>query len=70
MANMKPRPDAWTRFFQESLGALISSRPAISYGEAAIEAALYADKALDVWEQKMNQLLHQSRTHDVDQRPE
>lgn len=48
--------DAWTQFYQSALNAVIAAGRAADHGEAALEAALYADKAFEVWLQKMNQM--------------
>lgn len=48
--------DAWTQFFQSALNAVIAAGRASDHGAAALEAALYADKAYEVWLQKMNQM--------------
>ena len=59
MADFPPRLEAWTRFSQEALGAIISAKGDLDPAIAALEAADYADRMLEIWIQKADFLKRQ-----------
>jgi hypothetical protein len=52
MADYSPKLEAWTRYSQEALGSIISAKSDLDPAVAALEAADYADRMLEVWLQK------------------
>ncbi|WP_223514280.1 hypothetical protein [Pseudomonas sp. GL-R-26] len=64
MADFSPRLEAWTRYSQEALGAIIIAKSDLSPAAAALEAADYADRMLDIWLQKAGFLKQQKPNPD------
>jgi len=64
MADFPPRLEAWTRFSQEALGAIIIAKSDLDPAIAALEAADYADRMLEIWLQKADFLKQQKSNQD------
>jgi hypothetical protein len=66
MADYSPKLEAWTRYSQEALGSIISTKSDLDPAIAALEAADYADRMLEIWIQKVEFLKQQRLNPDQD----
>ncbi|MFM9487915.1 hypothetical protein [Pseudomonas monachiensis] len=64
MADFPPKLEAWMRYSQEALGAIIIAKSDLNPAAAALEAADYADRMLDIWLQKAGFLKRQKSDPD------
>ena len=66
MADYSPKLEAWTRYSQEALGSIVSTKGDLDPAIAALEAADYADRMLEIWIQKAEFLKRQKLSPDQD----